>query len=259
GWPDQAARMAAEPAFATADLSSLRAASLPAVLPSDQRAAPGARAILFGMTETFGPYCGARLDRDLPADKHGSCGRPFKGVEVRIVDPETGVDVTAGAQGEIRLRGPNLMRGICGRLRSEVFGAEGFYATGDLGVLDEDGCLWYRGRRDDMFKVKGATVYPIEVEAALRALPGVSDAFVTGVVDDEGTRRVAALVVADAPNDQHDFAERVRSRLSSFKIPTRWLVLDDPHAVPRLASGKIDRRALRDLLGNEGRERLDPG
>jgi acyl-CoA synthetase (AMP-forming)/AMP-acid ligase II len=129
GWPDQAARIAAHPDFASADLSSLRPASLAAVLPPAQRPRAGARANLFGMTESGGPYCGARLDLDLPAEKHGSCGRPFAGVEVRIVD------------GEIQLRGPNLMRGICGRIRSELFDADGYYSTGDLGSLDVRGAF----------------------------------------------------------------------------------------------------------------------
>ena len=71
--------------------------------------------------------------------------------------------------GEIRVRGRNVMRGICGRTRDATFDADGWYPTGDLGALDVDGYLWYHGRLDDMFKVKGATVYPAEVEAAFRA------------------------------------------------------------------------------------------
>ena len=73
------------------------------------------------------------------------------------------------------------MRGICGRTRDETFDADGFYPTGDLGALDADGYLWFHGRLDDMFKVKGATVYPTEVEAALRAVDGVRQAHVTDV------------------------------------------------------------------------------
>ena len=118
-------------------------AASPAVLPADRRPAPGARPNLFGMTETFGPYCGDRLDLDMPRAKCGSCGRPFAGVEVRIADPETGAALPPGELGEIRLRGPNLMRGICGQLRAVVFTADGFYPTGDLGRLDADGYLWY--------------------------------------------------------------------------------------------------------------------
>jgi len=250
GWPDQAARIAAHPDFAGADLSSLRPGSLAAVLPAAQRPRAGARANLFGMTESGGPYCGARLDLDLPAAKHGSCGRPFAGVEVRIVDPESGKPVAAGVQGEIQLRGPNLMRGICGRIRSELFDADGYYATGDLGKLDEDGYLWYAGRRDDMFKVKGATVYPTEVESGLRSIPGVAQAFVTDVSAGGGPPEVAALVVSKI--EPEALADAARARLSSFKVPSLWLVVPNPDAVPMFATGKVDKAALQQLLRSNG-------
>jgi acyl-CoA synthetase (AMP-forming)/AMP-acid ligase II len=238
GWPDQAARVAAHPAFAKADLSSLRPASLAAVLPVALRPKPGARANIFGMTETAGPWCGARLDLDLPADKHGSCGRPFAGVEVRIID------------GEIQLRGPNLMRGFCGRPRSEVFDAAGWYATADLGRVDADGYVWYEGRRDDMFKVKGATVYPTEVETGLRTIPGVAQAFVADVAGAGGAPEVAALVVSQLACSA--LAEAARARLSAFKVPTLWLVAESRDAVPISATGKIDKPALQRLLRERG-------
>ena len=240
GWPDQAAHLAAHPAFAEADLSSLTDASLGAVLPASRRPAPGARANLFGMTESFGPYCGDRLDTDMPPDKHGSCGRPFPGVEVRI----------AGEQGEIWLRGPNLLRGICGRHRSDVFTPDGWYRTGDLGRIDDDGYLWYAGRLDDMVKVKGATVYPSEVEAALRAVDAVRQAYVTDVPGAGGRAEVAAMVVSDASVEAISAA--VRERLSAFKLPTVWLVTQDPAAVPMLATGKVDKPALQHLLRTSG-------
>lgn len=250
GWPDQAARIAAHPAFVDADLSSLRPGSLPAVLPAEHRAAPGARANLFGMTESFGPYCGDQLDTDLPSTKHGSCGRPFDGIEVRIADPRSGDALPAGTEGEILLRGPNLMRGITGRTRAELFTADGFYRTRDLGTLDADGYLWYAGRLDDMFKVRGATVYPTEVEAALRATPGVAQAFVTNVADDDGREQVAALVVSRA--EPAAIAGAVRARLSSFKVPTVWLVVADPAMAPMSATGKIDKTRLQELLAAQG-------
>ena len=235
GWPDQAATLAAHPAFADTDLSSLGDASLPAVLPPDRRPAPGARPNLFGMTETFGPWCGARLDTDLPRAAWGSCGRPFAGTEVRIADG-----------GEILVRGPNLMRAVCGRLRSEVFTADGWYRTGDRGRLDAAGYLWYEGRLDDMFKVKGATVYPSEVEAALRAVDGVRQAHVTDV-DGE----IGAVAVTDLPLGE--LAASTREKLSAFKLPTRWLLTADATAVPMTATGKVDKVALRTLLADGGR------
>ncbi|HVM64234.1 MAG TPA: class I adenylate-forming enzyme family protein [Acidimicrobiales bacterium] len=246
GWPDQAARLAADPRFAAADLSGLGAGSLPAVLPPERRPGPGARANLFGMTETFGPYCGARLDVDLPDGKQGSCGQPFEGVEVRVVDPGTGTPCAPGVAGEIRVRGSNVMRAICGRTRDATFDVDGFYPTGDLGALDADGFLWFHGRLDDMFKVRGATVYPSEVEGALRRLPGVRQAHVTNVPDDEGSEAVAALVIADAPLDA--LVAAARSHLSAFKVPTRWVVSASADVVPMTATAKVDKEALQAML-----------
>jgi acyl-CoA synthetase (AMP-forming)/AMP-acid ligase II len=245
GWPDQAARLASHPRFAAADLSSLGAGSLPAVLPAVQRPAPGTRANLFGMTETFGPYCGARLDLDLPAAARGSCGQPFDGVDVRIVDPESGAPCEPGTIGEIRLRGRNVMRAICGRTRDATFDADGWYPTADLGALDAHGYIWYHGRLDDMFKVKGATVYPAEVESAIRAIEGVQQAHVTDV---DGA--VGAVVVTRAPLDA--LVAATRKRLSAFKVPTRWLVTPSADSVPMTATEKVDKRALQELLAREG-------
>ena len=200
------------------------------------------------MTETFGPYSGARADVDLPPDKHGSCGQAFEGVEVRIVGPDSRTDLPAGETGEICVRGPNLMRGICGRTRDTTFDADGFYATGDLGALDADGYLWYHGRRDDMFKVKGATVYPTEVEAALRAIDGVQQAHVTAVFSDPVT--VGALVVSTLP--LHDLVAAASARLSAFKVPTSWVVTDSAEDVPTTPTAKVDQAALQELLQRTG-------
>ncbi len=257
GWPDQAARIAARPRFATAELSSLRRGSLPAVMGDRDRPAPGARGNLMGMTESFGPYCGYRLDQDMPPAKHGSCGQPLPGVEIRITDPDTGQPVEPGTDGEIRLRGPNLMRGLCGRVRDDTFDADGFYPTGDLGALDADGFLWLRGRLDDMFKVKGATVYPAEVESALAAVDGVRQAYVTRVPVADGADAVGAVVVSARP--AAEIAVDVAGRLSSFKVPTRWLILASVDDVPRTPTGKVAPSDLRDLLLSAGQSPSSAG
>ena len=249
GWPDQAAALAAHPAFASADLGALKAGSLDAVLPPGLRRATGVRSNLFGMTESFGPYCADPLDTDLPEGKWGSCGRPFAGTEVRIVDVDSGAPLPAGETGEIQLRGPNLMRGIGGRRRAEVFTADGFYPTGDLGRLDADGYLFFVGRRDDMVKVKGATVYPSEVEAALVTVPGVQRALVVDVDAGGRTELGAAVVLAGGVAlTAADLARETRARLSAFKVPSRWVVVDAAD-VPMTATGKVDKAALQVLLG----------
>jgi acyl-CoA synthetase (AMP-forming)/AMP-acid ligase II len=252
GWPDQAAALAAHPDFADADLSSLKPGSLDAVLLPGLRRPPGARSNLFGMTESFGPYCADPLDTDLPEGKWGSCGRPFAGTEVRVVDVDTGVPLAPGATGEIQLRGPNLMRGICGRRRAEVFTADGFYPTGDLGHLDDDGYLFFTGRRDDMVKVKGTTVYPSEVEAALSSIDGVRRALVVDV-DDDGVTGIGAVVVLVPGTEMtvDDLAHAAKARLSAFKVPSRWAIVD-ASAVPMTVTGKVDKPALQSLLRNVG-------
>lgn len=246
GWPDQAATLARH--AAAADLTSLRPGSLDALLPPEQRAAPGVRANLFGMTETFGPYCGYPADTDMPRSAWGSCGKPFPGMQVRITDIDTGRPEPAGTVGMIEIRGPHTLRGICRRSREEVFTADGFYRTGDLGRLDADGFLFYHGRSDDMFKVSGATVYPGEVERAVRSIDGVATAHVTNVAGSQGDR-VGAVVVCDtATMTVEQLRDCARSLLSSFKIPTVWLLVDSDDAIPRGPTGKIDIRRLRDLL-----------
>jgi acyl-CoA synthetase (AMP-forming)/AMP-acid ligase II len=215
-----------------------------------------ARANLLGMTESFGPYCGDRLDQPLPAGKEGSCGRAFEGIELRIVDVDTSTPLGPDELGEIQLRGPNLMRGICGRTRTEVFTVDEFYPTGDLGRLDADGYLYLAGRRDDMFKVRGATVYPSEVERALHGIRGVRRAYVVDIVHDGSTAVAAAVIAVPDRALTVDALEReARARLSAFKVPTRWrLVTDDE--VPMAATGKVDKAGLQQLFGDEtSRER----
>jgi acyl-CoA synthetase (AMP-forming)/AMP-acid ligase II len=251
GWPDQAEELARHAQEVGADLSALRSGSLEALLPPEQRAAPGARATLFGMTEAFGPYCGYPADTDMPATAWGSCGKPFSGMEVRIVDPDNGEPVPAGIVGMIQIRGPHTLRGICGRSREDLFTADGFYPTGDLGHLDEDGFLFYHGRSDDMFKVSGATVYPSEVERALRTIDGVQNAYVTNVSGAAG-QRVGAVLVCSSALTAEQLSGSARERLSAFKVPTMWLLLESDDDVPRGATGKVDAHRLREVLIEAG-------
>ncbi|HET6735139.1 class I adenylate-forming enzyme family protein [Mycobacterium sp.] len=244
GWPDQAEALARQSRSVGADLSALRPGSLDALLPAEQRAAPGARAKLFGMTESFGPYCGYPADTDMPRSAWGSCGKPFDGMEVRIVDPDTGQPVPTGTIGMIQIRGPHTLRGMCRRSREDLFTPDGYYPTGDLGHLDGDGFMFYHGRSDDMFKVSGATVYPSEVEQALRTIDGVENAFVTEV-----SGAVGAVVVSDS-TVEHLHAE-ARKRLSSFKVPTVWRVVNSDDDIPRGTTGKVDVRRLRALLAEQ--------
>lgn len=246
GWPDQAEALARH--AGVTDLSALRPGSLEALLPTELHSEPGARATLFGMTETFGPYCGYPADTDMPRSAWGSCGKPFPGIEVRVTDPDTGRPVPTETVGMIQVRGPHTLRGICRRSREEVFTVDGYYRTGDLGHLDEDGFLFYHGRSDDMFKISGATVYPSEVERALRAIDGVESAFVTNVAGAQGSR-VGAVVVCDPTvMTVEQLREQSRTLLSAFKVPTVWLLVDSDDEIARGPTGKVDISRLRQML-----------
>ncbi len=249
GWPDQAARMAAHPDFASTDLSSLRPGSLDAIMPGEAPH-PGARAPLLGMTESFGPYCGWPLDELLPQDKCGSMGKPFEGARVRVADPQSGAVLGADETGAIQIGGPNILKGICGREREDTFTADGWYDTGDMGRIDGDGFLWFAGRRDDMVKIAGASVYPAETAAALERLPGVERAAVCDVMVD-GEMRLGAAVVG--PNlSAQGLAASARDVLSAFKVPRLWLLLGSADDLPRLVSGKVDVARLRDAITAQG-------
>ncbi|MEE3849616.1 class I adenylate-forming enzyme family protein [Gordonia sp. LSe1-13] len=250
GWPDQAVALAHTAAKIDADLSSLQVGSLEALLPLAERSQPGARANLFGMTESFGPYCGYPADTDMPRSAWGSCGKPFHSMEVRIADPESALPLPDGATGEILLRGPHVLRGICQRGREEVFTADGFYPTGDLGHLD-DGFLFYHGRSDDMVKISGATVYPSEVAAALKSIEGIDNAFVTHI-DGASGPQVGAVVVSRSGFTTGQLRSAARQVLSSFKVPTVWLVLDSDDEIPRGGTGKVKAGDLRKLLCCKG-------
>jgi acyl-CoA synthetase (AMP-forming)/AMP-acid ligase II len=145
------------------------------------------------------------------------------------------------AGGELQLRGPNLFRTYAGREPAEVFTADGWFRTGDAGRIDDAGVVWFDGRLDDMFKVRGATVYPAEVEAALRAVDGVRQAHVTDVAGEVG-----AAVVTDL--DAAAVRAAAKAVLSAFKVPTRWHVVARLDEIPMTATGKVDKQALRALM-----------
>ncbi|BCO35137.1 long-chain fatty acid--CoA ligase [Mycobacterium heckeshornense] len=252
GWPDQAEALARKLDAVEIDLSALQPGSLDALLAPDRRAAPGARANLFGMTESFGPYCGYPADTDMPRSAWGSCGKPFPGMEVRIADSDTGRALPVGTVGMIQIRGPHILRGICRRSREDVFTPHGFYSTGDLGHFDPEGFLFYHGRADDMFKVSGASVYPSEVEQALRSIDGVDKAVVTNVCGAQGNRVGAAVVCNTATVTVDELREAARRLLSAFKVPTVWLLVDSDDDIPRGPTGKVDIPRVREMLANLG-------
>jgi acyl-CoA synthetase (AMP-forming)/AMP-acid ligase II len=193
-----------------------------------------------GMTETFGPHCGSRFDELLPEHRRGAFGPVFFDFERRVVDPVTGQKVAAGEVGELYLRGGSLMNGFYKKEASESFTPDGFYGTCDLVRILPDGYMYFQGRTGDMLKTKGANVSRLEVEIALRGLPGVAEAVVCGLPDKLLGQRVVAAVVP-RPGEQvseDGLIAGLKEKIAAYKAPSRILVIERDDLIMS-ATGKV--------------------
>jgi acyl-CoA synthetase (AMP-forming)/AMP-acid ligase II len=250
GFAGTVAQLPKDPSFAGRDLRSIRRGNLWPIMPADVRAGdPELRHNMLGMTEA-GSVCLVSEDEgDQPEHRRGSFGRPAPGFEARIVDPETGLPRETGEVGELCFRGPFLMEGYYSRERHETFDADGWYHTGDLFHVDEEGFYYFTGRSGDMIKTAGANVSPREVEAAILEVTELV-AHVVGIEDAERGELVAAAIrlpVGQAEPDTDELRRALRGRLSAYKVPQRIVFLADQD-VPMLSSGKLDARTLKERL-----------
>jgi len=203
----------------------------------------------YGMTETASQIATA-LPEEVAAHE-GTVGQPLLFTDVTVVD-ETGAAVEAGEQGELVVSGPTVTPGYLDDAHTDAaFGDRGLH-TGDIGYRDADGRLWILNRRSDRIVTGGENVDPGEVVAALRDHPRVEDAAVVGLEDEEWGERVAALVVPDADSSSADSTIEPRAllahcddHLAGFKQPKTVGIVD---ALPRTASGTVDRDAVRERL-----------
>lgn len=195
----------------------------------------------YGMTETnmntSNPYDGDRVP--------GSVGFPLPGVELKIIDPETGAEVAQGDVGMIEVRGPNVFKGYWEQPEKtrEELRASGFFITGDLGAMDARGYVSIVGRAKDLIICGGYNVYPAEVEALLDAIPGVVESAVIGVPHpDMGEGVVAAVQVRDPSLNEEAIIAALAGELARFKQPRRVVFLPE---LPRNTMGKIQKKELR--------------
>ncbi|MEU1229268.1 4-coumarate--CoA ligase family protein [Streptomyces sp. NPDC005828] len=246
--------LAKHPAVADYDLSSLEylvsaAAPLDAALAEACSARLGLPPVrqAYGMTELSPGTHVTPLDVATPPP--GTVGRLLPSTEMRILsldDPEK--DAAPGEEGEIAIRGPQVMKGYLGRpdATAAMIDADGWVHTGDIGRVDSDGWLFVVDRVKELIKYKGFQVAPAELEALLLTHDGVADAAVIGVTDPDGTEIPKAFVVRQpaAPGlTAEDVMAHVAARVSPYKKVRAVEFVD---AVPRAASGKILRRELRD-------------
>jgi acyl-CoA synthetase (AMP-forming)/AMP-acid ligase II len=175
----------------------------------------------------------------------GSCGLPVPGCAVRLVDPVSGEDVPFGEEGELIVRGPQVMQGYYNNpdATREVLRG-GWYHSGDLARSDESGYLTITGRIKELIIRGGENIYPSEVEQVIAEHPEVRDAAVVGIPDEALGEVVLAFVVLSGDDvDDHELREYVAKRLAAYKVPERFERIE---AIPRTGSGKVQRHKLMD-------------
>ena len=234
------------------DLSSLRSvvvagAPVPPALIRQFAAAGVTLQQAWGLSETA-PFA-THLPAERTLDKLGSAGIPMPYTEVRVVDARSGEACPAGLTGEVVVRGPNVTPGYwqSPEATAAAFDDAGWFHSGDIGYLDEDGYLFIVDRLKDMIISGGENVYPAEVERVLAEMPGVSDVAVVGSADPDWGESVVA-VVALQPGVEitlDDVRAYAASGLARYKLPRRLQVVE---AVPRNASGKLDKVSIRGLV-----------
>lgn len=229
------------------DLSSVRLA-VSGAAPLSEEVLRGFRAIFgvqiyegYGMTETAPTLTTNRM---VSEPRAGSVGKALPGVELKLIDEE-GDPVELGDPGEIVVRGPNVFKGYWNReeetARSFI---NGWFRTGDVAVIDEEGYIYLVDRKRDLIIVSGFNVFPSEVEGALLANPKISEAAVVGEPHPYTGESVKAFVipVSGAEVTEDELLEDIQNRLARFKCPRSIEIVDD---LPHLLTGKVLRRALR--------------
>jgi fatty-acyl-CoA synthase len=226
------------PAWPEADLSSLRMLNAGSMVIPDsllrafhERGVPVGQ--IYGCTETA-PIATVLLKEDA-LRKLGSAGKPALHCEVKLVD------------GEICVRGPNVMRGYWNDpgATAAALTPDGWFRTGDLARIDEEGFYWIMGRSKDVIISGGENIYPAELENVLADCPAIAEAAVVGVEDPKWGEAACACIVRKGTIDEQAVLNLFRDRLARFKHPRRIVFLD---ALPKNAMGKVQKFELKQKL-----------
>ncbi len=198
----------------------------------------------YGLSETSPSVCCNPTDTD---HFSGTIGLPLPSTEMVVVDDDGRV-LPAGERGEVAVRGPQVMQGYWGRPddTARAFTAEGFFKTGDVGIIDEKGYVRIVDRKKDMILVSGFNVYPNEIEDVAVSHPGVLEAAAVGVPDPDSGESVLLFVVRSDPSlDEASLRAWLAERLTGYKRPRRIEFRDE---LPKTSVGKILRRSLREQM-----------
>lgn len=195
----------------------------------------------YGTTETS-PVISAN---SLTANRPGSIGQPLRSVTVKITDITTGQELPAGQEGKIIVKGDNVMKGYFDDLEETSLRIEnGWYDTGDMGILDEDGYLWHRGRLKRFVKIGGEMVSLVKTETVLQdLLPDNVDCCVVEVPDP--TKGARLVVAVTQKVNEKDLIRKMGESLAPICIPKTFVLIED---MPKMGSGKIDFRSITDIV-----------
>jgi len=199
----------------------------------------------YGMTETgmltSNPYVGER--------RAGSVGLPLPGVSLRIAEAETGEVLPKGEVGIVEVKGPNVFLGYWRNPEKTAaeFRADGYFITGDMGLIEPDGYVRLVGRAKDLIITGGLNVYPAEVEAVLDDRPDIAESAVIGVPHADFGEAVVAVVQPLPGFDKDAVRAALRQQLAGFKTPKEILVMD---ALPRNTMGKVQKKLLREQFAD---------
>jgi long-chain acyl-CoA synthetase len=247
GVPTMYAAMLNHPERESFDLSTLRlcvsgGSSLPVEVMKAFEDAFDAKILEgYGLSETSPVASFNHPDRER---KPGSIGTPIEGVEMKVVDDD-GNEVARGEPGEIVIRGHNVMKGYWNRpeANEEAIDSDGWFRTGDMATVDEDGYFFIVDRKKDLIIRGGYNVYPREIEEVIYAHPSVREAAVVGVPHDELGEEVGAAVALkdDADCSEDDIREHCKEQVAAYKYPRRIWFVDE---LPKGPTGKILKREI---------------
>lgn len=215
----------------------------------------GAREIchIYGLTETYGNCCVTDA-KDPPEIRLTTVGRPLEGVSLRIVDAETGAALGPGEVGEVRVKGYVTVGYYKDEDKNrEAFDAEGWFRTGDLGLVDAAGYLHFRGRIKEMIKTGGINVAPVEVEEILMSHPDVQLAYVVGVPDAVREEVIGAVVVRRPGADvaAETLTAHCRAALAAYKLPRLYRFVEET-SLPLTTTGKLQKNRLAAFFADDG-------
>ncbi|ETI69289.1 o-succinylbenzoate--CoA ligase [Neobacillus vireti] len=200
----------------------------------------------YGMTESSSQI--VTLSPEYSLTKLGSAGKPLFPAQLKIVD-ENGLPAKASEAGEIIVKGPNVTPGYLNRQEAteEKFHA-GWFSTGDIGYVDEEGFLYVLDRRSDLIISGGENIYPAEIEATLLAHPAVADAGVTGIADAKWGQVPIAFIVKNNTVSEDELQQFCLEKLAKYKVPKAFYFIE---MLPRNAAKKLLRRQLREWVADK--------